>query len=84
MSEFVRRAVFTHEGGERLQDIVQWEGPGWYASRQERGRVRWWQVGENYDQIPETYSQGLGMPVWIARTPMPPPPCYDEEPQGED
>ena len=45
--------------------IVEWRGAGWYASRQEWGRIRWWFVGGDETNQPDVYRDGLGTPSWI-------------------
>ena len=47
-----------------MDEEVMWEGPGWYASRQEWGRIRTWHVGSDPDNCPDVYTQGLGTPEW--------------------
>jgi len=50
-------------------EIVRWEGPGWYASRQEWGRIRTWPLGiadrDAYDEADKAArSSRLGTPEW--------------------
>ena len=54
-------------------EMVRWEGPGWYACQQEWGRIRWWPVGTDRGNPPQTYGEGLGTPAWL-----------DEDPTGTD
>ena len=51
-------------------EMVNWEGPGWYASRQEWGRIRTWSLNvtgrEDYDMADRAArSWNLGTPEWI-------------------
>ena len=46
-------------------EMVHWEGPGWYACQQEWGRIRWWPVGTDRGNPPQTYGEGLGTPAWL-------------------
>ncbi len=55
---------------EEENEQVNWEGPGWYASRQESGCIATWQVGTNPDERPETYTMGLGTPFWMEEKPI--------------
>lgn len=53
---------YAEEG--QMDEEVMWQGPGWYASRQEWGRIRTWHVGSDPDNCPDVYTQGLGTPEW--------------------
>ena len=57
-----------------IEVIVNWDGPGWYAGKSHYSDGEWWvaeyEVGDDPDDEPDTYTLGLGTPVW-----------YDEEPK---
>jgi hypothetical protein len=50
---------------EENQEMIAWQGPGWYASRQEGDVIRTYFVGDNQDNVPDVYTKGLGTPFWL-------------------
>jgi hypothetical protein len=57
------QVIHTSEG------IVNWQGEGWYADRQEGAheeqRIVSYYVGSNHEEMPDTYEQCLGTPYWL-------------------
>lgn len=54
---------FSNENG--MDDEIVWSGEGWYAPRQEWGRIRYFIVGTDPEDCPDTYHLGLGTPGWM-------------------
>jgi len=45
--------------------IIQWEGPGWYAGRQDAdGNQTWFCFGHDSEAQPDTWADGYGNPEW--------------------
>ena len=55
-----------------IRAALFWEGPGWYASAHHGwDYVRTYCFGNSKEEVPDTYIQGYGTPMW-----------YDEPPEG--
>lgn len=56
--------IVEEQWNEDGTQVTYWEGPGWYAGRQEGDVVKDYHVGSDRDEQPDTYTMGLGTPQW--------------------
>ena len=57
-----------------IEEMVRWEGPGWYASQQAWGRIRTFALGivnpQAYDEASvAARARNLGTPEWLDTVP---------------